>query len=287
MTTVRRTRLRTLAPIAGAALAVASAGMVAMAPSASAAPGPTNCSTTGRLTVCDYLVPGPYQLFIPDGVSRVAVLAVGAGGGKSASAAGGLGQQVTDYVDVSPGDFLYVNVGGPANNVSCSDERVECSAGYGEGGFSSTGGGGGGASDVRTSPTSQPGSQASRVVVAGGGGGAGGGTAGGVGGNAGAAGASGGGGSPGGGGTPGTQSDAGKGGTPNGTDGFLDKGGSNLGNAGAGGGGYYGGGSGGEGSGGGGGGGGSSLVAHESASVTTATQRAGRVQLHRPVSPDL
>jgi glycine rich protein/HYR domain-containing protein len=297
MTTLRTTRFRTFAPVAGAALAVASAGAVAVSPSASAAPAPTSCTTTGRLTVCDYTEQGEYQLFIPQGVSRVAVLAIGGAGGKSVSAAGGFGQQVVDYLEVSEGDFLFANVGGAATNASCADERVECSAGYGEGGFSSSGGGGGGASDVRTISASQPGSRDSRHIVAGGGGGAGGsGTAqaGGAGGNAGAAGAPGGGGLLNGGGAPGTQTAAGVGGAPNGTDGFLDKAGSSLSNGGAGGGGYFGGGSGAYSGvvsprtvvgaeGGGGGGGGSSLVAHSTASVTTATQRAGRVQLRYSV----
>jgi hypothetical protein len=294
MTTLRTTRFRTLAPIAGAALAVASASAVAVAPSASAAPAPTSCTTTGRLTVCDYTSPAEYQLFIPEGVSRVAVLAIGGAGGKSLSAAGGFGQQVVDYLEVSEGDFLFANVGGVATNNSCADTRVECSAGYGEGGFSSSGGGGGGASDVRTISASQPGSRDSRLIVAGGGGGAGGtggAQAGGAGGAAGVAGTAGAG-APNGGGLPGTQTAAGKGGLPNGTDGFLDKGGSSLGNGGAGGGGYFGGGSGtwtgsspnlpGPG-GGGGGGGGSSLVAHPTASVTSATQGAGRVQLRYSV----
>jgi hypothetical protein len=236
--------------------------------------------------VCDYTTLGQYQLVVPFGVERLAVLAIGGAGGRSVSADGGYGAQVTDYLEVEEGLLLFINVGQAAYGTGCRDGQAQCQGGYGEGGFSWTGGGGGGASDVRTESASQQGSQSSRLIVAGGGGGAGGsgGPAGGAGGNAGAAGAAGAGSSSGQGGTPGTQTDAGIGGAPNGTDGFLDKGGTNFGNGGGGAGGYYGGGSGGASAGGGGGGGGgSSLVAHGTASVTTATQRTGRVQIRYAV----
>ena len=281
-------RVRTLASVFGAALAMTSAGAVASTPSATAAPAPGSCDTSQPLVVCDYTTIGQYQLVVPFGVERLAVLAIGGAGGQSASASGGLGHQVTDYLEVEEGSLLFINVGGAATSGGCSDTRNQCQGGYGEGGFSSDGGGGGGASDIRTVSASQGGSQSSRLIVAGGGGGAGGtgssGAAGGAGGNAGSAGAAGAGTSPGGGGGPGTLMGAGLGGQPNGTDGFLDKGGSNLGNGGAGAGGYYGGGSGGASAGGGGGGGGgSSLVAHDTASVTTASQRDGRVQIRYAV----
>jgi len=284
--TQSRRRVRTLASLFGAALAMTSTGSVVTAPSTTAAPAPGSCDTSQRLVVCDYTTIGQYQLVVPFGVERLAVLANGGAGGQSASAPGGFGHQVTDYLEVEEGSLLFINVGGAATSGGCSDTRNQCQGGYGEGGFSSSGGGGGGASDIRTVSASQGGSQSSRLIVAGGGGGAGGSgsAAGGAGGSAGAAGAAGAGTSAGGGGGPGTQIGAGVGGSPNGTDGFLDKGGSNLGNGGAGAGGYFGGGSGGASAGGGGGGGGgSSLVAHDTGSVTTASQRDGQVQIRYAV----
>jgi hypothetical protein len=288
MTSVRTTRFRTLAPFLGAALALGSAGAVATAPTAAAAPAPSACDTSQRLVVCEYTSIGESTFVVPPSVRRIAVLAIGGGGGKSESAAGGFGDQVTDSIGVFAGAVLYINVGGAAYGTGCADTRDECQGGYGEGGFSSSGGGGGGASDIRTESASQPNSLDSRLLVAGGGGGAGGSGSngvGGAGGNAGATGAAGGGASPGGGGSPGSQEAAGTGGSPNGTDGFLDKGGSTLANGGAGAGGYFGGGSGGSTQGGGGGGGGgSSIAATGRGTMSVATQREGRVQIRYAVA---
>jgi hypothetical protein len=80
---------------------------------------------------------------------------VGQGGGPA-----GRGAQVSADLAVTPGQTLYVNVGG--------------SDGFNGGGSSSgSGGGGGGASDVRTVSRDQDGSLDSRLIVAGGGGGSG------------------------------------------------------------------------------------------------------------------
>src|SRR5439155_10057275 len=79
-------------------------------------------------------------LVVPAGVYSVDVLAIGGSGAPSA-AAGGTGAHVSGELEVTPGETLYIEVGGNGS--------------AGSGGFNGGGagaGGGGGASDVRTSP---------------------------------------------------------------------------------------------------------------------------------------
>jgi glycine rich protein len=236
---------------------------------------------------------------VPAGVTSVRVSATGAPGGAGApgptrpGVVGGLGARVTGDLAVTPGEILYVEVGGPGTDGSASGGGLGGWNGGGLGGRSfggdgSFGGGGGGASDVRfcsinaTDCLVVQSSEASRLLVAGGGGGGGANQVnddpGGTGGDAGVDGA------PGqtvygGGGGGATQSAGGAGGAGgmcavatnygmSGLDGGLGAGGiGGYGIAGqddtwggGGGGGYYGGGGGGDGcqDGGGGGGGGSS-----------------------------
>ena len=203
---------------------------------------------------------GSEQTFtVPLGVTSMEVKAVGGRGGDD-NGRGGPAARVTGELNVTPGETLYVEVGGTGG------EGSE----YNSGGFNgggSGGGGGGGASDVRTSPRSSGLSPDDRLLVAGGGGGGGrtGFYSGGNGGGAGTAGES----IPANvGGEPGTQSSGGhggEGGCSGGESGFLGEGGAGGSFSypgGGGGGGYYGGGGGGAGcsNGGAGGGGGSSLV---------------------------
>lgn len=225
-----------------------------------------------------YTSTGSEQTFtVPDGITSITVVAVGAAGGDG-DGIGGRGAVVTANLAVTPNSTLYVNVGG---------NGAGAGAGYNGGGFSRYGSGGGGASDVRTVSAANPNSLQSRLLVAAGGGGAGegadcsSGDGGGSGGDAGSAGGAGGAcpdGTPGGtGGGAGTQTQGGVGGSPNGQAGSLGQGGSggaypfgdtHYSNGGGGGGGLYGGGGGGTNnddsdnypSGRGGGGGGSSLV---------------------------
>ena len=112
---------------------------------------------------------------VPAGVTNVTITAIGGAGGTPASGAGlpgGRGATVTGIVAVSPGQVLYVHVGGTGDLLA---------GGYNGGG---TGGatqeglkawGGGGASDVRTAPESAGGAslEARLIVAAGGGGSAG------------------------------------------------------------------------------------------------------------------
>lgn len=95
---------------------------------------------------------------VPAGVTSVEVLAYGAQGGGNAWAAGGLGGSAAATIPVTPGETLYLYVGGSG-----------ILGGF-NGGGSCSGGticGGGGASDVRRGGAEL----SNRVVVAGGGGG--------------------------------------------------------------------------------------------------------------------
>lgn len=106
---------------------------------------------------------------VPAGVTSLQVSAIGAQGGTlpQGSRTGGRGAQVTATLVVTPGEFLRINVGCPANG------RV---GGFNGGGTANTaqfggeGAGGGGASDVR----SEAGGLSDRLLVAAGGGGEGG-----------------------------------------------------------------------------------------------------------------
>ena len=211
--------------------------------------------------------------------AEVRSIHVAAAGGEGATgspwAAGGRGARVTTDIAVTPGETLYVEVGGAG-----STGGQAAFGGGGAGGADTLGGqpggGGGGATDIRRLPRSAAGSASTRLVVAAGGGGAGGGPFGGVGGS----GDDDGDGcatcvtAQGDGGEAGTASAGGLGGDPHpsagaaGDDGQLDAGGAGgARGGGGGGGGYYGGGGGGGGDttahdgGGGGGGGGASFVA--------------------------
>ena len=244
--TIARIAVRAVAVLSGAM----SAALVLMVSSAAAA----GCSTGQQAQAFGYT--GSEQCYlVPAGVTRVGVVAVGAPGGNGgtwrgnpgldpAAGVGGDGAQASGDFGVSPGEVLYVEVGGtgaqgfgPASNYGASAFN-----GGGPGGAQTalgggdSGAGGGGASDVRTVSCAAgcPGpaaSLASRLLVAGGGGGGGGGGSssseggfgsdGGIGGVAnatGAAGASGGlvsGGSPGGGGAGGGSTGGGAAGAAN------------------------------------------------------------------------
>lgn len=103
--------------------------------------------------------------FVPDGVASVRIAAVGAPGATptSGGGAGGAGGTAAADVGVTPGQVLYVDVGGVG--------RLSGATAFngGGGGY----GGGGGASDVRLVLRTETGSLESRLVVAGGGGGGG------------------------------------------------------------------------------------------------------------------
>lgn len=277
-----RLRGLTLAVLAGASSVMVAGICGWLAPAASAAACPTDSAVFASV--------GAEQCYtVPAWATSVSVVAVGGRGGGGGSAGGGFGADVRGELSVSPGELLYVEVGG---NGSATGAGA-----FNGGGAPSTaglgGGGGGGASDVRTCSTTAsscaggvPDSLHSRLLVAAGGGGAGfdstGGNAGqpgqitnsgfpceptcdGVPGGAGQA------------TVGGTGGAGGNGGGPGGDGGFSAGGAGGAGGGaeggGGGGGGYYGGGGGGAGNGGNGagGGGGSSLVPLSSSVSTDAT----------------
>jgi hypothetical protein len=272
--------LRAFATCATAALLSASAGAgVASADTASFA------STGGEQTFT-----------VPAGVTALQVVAVGGRGG---GVFGGFGAVARATVPVTPGQTLFVNVGGNGTAGELENNDTGPAGGFNGGGSGGNGSAiyaagdsGGGATDVRSFSRNQPSSLGTRLVVAaGGGGGATSGTSGGAAGSPGATGALSTPGQPyctgGNGGSPGTASAAGAGGSqgtlgppvaPNGTAGAAgqlgeggDGGGDGFGGGGGGGGGLFGGGGGASGTGyidaqtacapGGGGGGSSGFVA--------------------------
>jgi hypothetical protein len=223
-----------------------------------------------QATTTTFLFTGAEQTFkVPGGVTSVHVVVVGGAGGAGGGSGGAAAQVTADLNGLTPGQTLYVEVGG------IGDDSGAGGAGGFNGGATGAGGagGGGGASDVRTSPRVAGLSPETRLIVAAGGGGGGGtgNTAGGAGGAAGSGGEEGGEGSGNLGGGAGTGAAGGVGGFGNGSSGLEGQrglggsGGSGeigVNGGGGGGGGYFGGGGGGGGIsfGGGGGGGGSSLV---------------------------
>ena len=201
-------------------------------------------------TTATFTYTGAEQTFkVPGGVHSVEVLAIGGSGGAAGTVLGGVAAEVFGSVSVTPGQTLYVEVGGKGKD----------SGEGGEGGFNgggNGGGGGGGASDVRTSALAAGLSPDTRLIVAagGGGGGSSGEGAGGAGGPAGSEGGASEGGYSGGG--AGTETEGGLGASGceiigTGGNGELGSGGHGgnsglaTGPGGGGGGGYYGGGGGG------------------------------------------
>lgn len=272
------------------------AAQIGLASAAQAAPvsGDGDCEPSGTTVTCTFSFTGAEQSFVvPDGVTALDVVAIGAAGGSGlVSGSGGLGAKVNGTLAATPGQTLYVLVGGTPTAGSESDCYFDtaCVGGFNGGGSTYFGGGGGGASDIRTLSSSEPTTLTSRLIVSGGGGGGGESWSvlpGGAGGDAGSAGENG---SPGKdfsgavptGGGAGGQSAGGAGGSELGQPGVLGiGGGGGSDTGGAGGGGWYGGGGGGnlfiagsteESSSAGGGGGGSSLVpAGGTESVTSET----------------
>ncbi|HLW96252.1 MAG TPA: glycine-rich protein, partial [Solirubrobacteraceae bacterium] len=116
---------------------------------------------------------------VPAGITSISVTATGGSGGNGANSTGGLAAIATGNLAVTPGETLYVEVGGAGDAGNLSDSSD--AGGFNGGAAGSTGGaGGGGAADVRTCsttvvtcPDGSASSLASRLLVGGGGGGAG------------------------------------------------------------------------------------------------------------------
>ncbi len=236
---------------------------------------------------------GEQSFVVPEGVLRVRVVAIGGHGGESA-VAGGAAAQVDGFLSVTPGQTLYVVVGGVGGEGGAGGFN-----GGAEGG-SNGGAGGGGASDVRSAPIAAGSAPERRLIVAAGGGGGGGtgmettGAAGGAAGGAGGTAAE-----ENGGGGAGTPTEGGSGGSGcsgtagTGTLGSGAAGGGSIGaggGGGGGGGGLYGGGGGSAGCnlfGGGGGGGGSSLVPAGGSLVLASPAASPKVQITYTPPPSI
>ena len=118
---------------------------------------------------------GTEQLFtVPDGVTSLQIAAVGASGGQDGIGdLGGSGASVTGSLQVTPGEILYVEVGGNGADAYAGGDGGFNGGGAGPEGNGGFGAGGGGASDVQTESSSLAGTLGTRLLVAGGGGGAG------------------------------------------------------------------------------------------------------------------
>jgi glycine rich protein len=140
---------------------------------------------------------GEQTFTVPAGVKSLRVVAVGAKGGKGSDvdnrigAPGGVGDRVEAVLKVTPGQVLFIEVGGTGVDApSFKSGRGFYGGAFNGGGFngggsanrgnySTGGGGGGGATDIRTcarlarSCAGRPSSLRSRLLVAGGAGGGG------------------------------------------------------------------------------------------------------------------
>jgi hypothetical protein len=104
---------------------------------------------------------------VPPGITQIYIQAVGAQGGTAGANSGGKGGKITCYLNVNPGDLLYITVGGMPTTKNAV-------YGYGGNGGYTTGGSsfalaGGGLSSIASA---QPISQTNALIIAGGGGGA-------------------------------------------------------------------------------------------------------------------
>jgi len=232
-------------------------------------------AVSAATVVVPFSYTGGEQTFtVPANVTSINVALTGGSGGAGANGvAGGAGARVIGDLTVTPGQVLYIEVGGTGGVASAIAAGAAGFNGGGAGGQGQPpgGGGGGGASDIRSVPRALANSLPSRLMVAGGGGGGGGGVLLGTGGSSGASnspnGVNGQGDAAGGGGGGGaTQLAGGIGGSGqvgvqpgvSGSSAQGGAGGAGVSGGGGGGGGYFGGGGGGAastGSGGGGGGG--------------------------------
>ena len=158
-------------------LLVVLAGLLVAAPPAQAdaiCGGGVTVAYAGATATCAYTTAGEATFTVPDGVTSLAVLAVGAPGADGTPGdgfggtpgTGGRGARVTATLDVTPGQVLYVEVGGPGEASPPLAPCIASSHAGGAGGANGGGaggpgrcngfggGGGGGASDVRTTPAS-------------------------------------------------------------------------------------------------------------------------------------
>ena len=158
------------------AVAVMAAGGVVFGP-VSAASASSACgsggvlSTASSIETCAYTTPGGYTYTVPAGITRITITAIGAAGGACDGGSGGEGASVTATVALSPGEQLFVGVGGQgADGCNSGAGAAGGTGGGGDGGDGGEGGGGGGG--LSTVSTGFPNFGLAPLVVAAGGGGA-------------------------------------------------------------------------------------------------------------------
>src|SRR5439155_17084364 len=141
---------------AAAVLAIAAQALAPVNGARAALPTPTTFSYTGA----------EQSWLVPNGVTRVHVTLIGGRGGGNAqvTAAGGRGAAVAADLDVTPGQTLYVEVGGNGQNGGGTGYAVPAFNGGGLAGSVSPGAGGG-AADIRTVPRANAGTLPSRLIV--------------------------------------------------------------------------------------------------------------------------
>lgn len=137
--------------------------------------GTDPCSATNQT----FTYTGAMETFVvPAGINSVTIETWGAQGGNDGTVLGGLGGYATGTLAVTPGQTLYIYVGGKGTDGPGSGQNCGLAGGWNGGGptgatcCSNAGGGagaGGGASDVRVGGTALT----DRVIVGAGGGGAG------------------------------------------------------------------------------------------------------------------
>lgn len=140
----------------------------------SSASGATSSATVTKV----FNSTGSEQTFkVPDGVTSINVIAIGGKGGDGGASggAGGIGARVSANLSVTPGQVLFVNVGGNGSLVVAGFNNGGGLGGNNGTGGQQPGGGGGGATDIRTNSRALVGNTlVTRLVTAGGGGGGGG-----------------------------------------------------------------------------------------------------------------
>eukprot|EP00597_Dinobryon_sp_UTEXLB2267_P001440 CAMPEP_0170066908 /NCGR_PEP_ID=MMETSP0019_2-20121128/6459_1 /TAXON_ID=98059 /ORGANISM="Dinobryon sp., Strain UTEXLB2267" /LENGTH=277 /DNA_ID=CAMNT_0010274175 /DNA_START=269 /DNA_END=1103 /DNA_ORIENTATION=+ len=104
---------------------------------------------------------GSHSWSVPLGVSKIYVQLTGGSGGADATYNGGFGEIVTSLISVTPGQTLYLVVGGEGGKPPVG------SGGFNGGGGNGGNGAGGGGDDIRTALSDT----STRIVVAAGGGG--------------------------------------------------------------------------------------------------------------------
>ncbi|WP_314648339.1 glycine-rich protein [uncultured Microbacterium sp.] len=167
------------------AIGVALAASIAAVSPASAAVAERTCTQTAAQVLCTqtFSFTGAEQEYVvPAGITSISAEVVGAAGGtrSDTNRPAGRGAVVTGQFAVTPGDTLFIEVGGVGGSWTAGGTPTP--GGFNGGGAAPTyfepnwydlgGAGGGGASDVRTVSSAVEGTLTSRLVVAGGGGGA-------------------------------------------------------------------------------------------------------------------